>query len=347
MAPVIRECQRRGLDFFIIHSGQHYSYEMDRVFFDQLDLPPAQYNLEIGSGHHGEQTAKAMVGVERILFSEKPDVLLIQGDTNTTLAAALAAAKINLKIGHVEAGLRSGDRNMPEEINRTLTDHVSDYLFAPTGISRRNLLREGIPGSKIFVTGNTIVDALGFMMDSIGNESDSADRLALSAAGYFLATVHREENVDTKQRLQNILDGLEMVHNKFGLPIVLPLHPRTGKRINELGLRTPAGIRFIAPVGLVEFLQLEKNARLILTDSGGVQEEACVLRVPCVTLRDNTERPETVDVGANMIAGTSPRKIVECAQMMLGQKRDWENPLGDGNAGNRIVTILQQEEGNR
>lgn len=343
MSPMIRECQRQGLDYSILHSGQHYSYELDEVFFLELGLPQARYSLDVGSGSHAEQTGRILAGVERILLSEQPDVVLVEGDTNTVLAAALAAAKLHIRVGHIEAGLRSGDRSMPEEINRTLTDHVSDYLFAPTGKSRQNLLAEGIADGRIFVTGNTIVDAIYYSLDISYSKLDVLSELNLNKAEYLVVTAHREENVDVQLRLRGILGGLEMVYAEFHLPIIFSIHPRTKKRLTEFGLKAPQGIRLITPLGFLEFVQLVKNARLILTDSGGVQEEACVLHVPCVTLRDNTERPETIEVGSNILAGASPDRIAECSKIMLGRKNDWKNPFGDGKAAERIIEILSGE----
>jgi UDP-N-acetylglucosamine 2-epimerase (non-hydrolysing) len=340
MSPVIMECHKQGLDYFILHSGQHYSYELDRVFFTELGLPEAKYHLDVGSGSQGKQTGKILTGAERILVSENPDIVLVEGDTNTVLAAALAAAKLHIKVGHIEAGLRSGDRSMPEEINRCLTDHLSDYLFAPTEKARQNLLAEGIAADKIFVTGNTIVDAIYRGRDILYGKSDILSKLNLKRKEYFVVTAHREENVDVKPRLEGILGGLELAYNKYHLPIIFPIHPRTRKRLAEFNLETPRGVELITPPGFLEFLQLEENAKLILTDSGGVQEEACVLNVPCVTLRDNTERPETLEVGSNILAGTSPSKIVECLEIMLGRENDWQNPFGDGNAGRRIIEVI-------
>ena len=291
MSPVIRECEEKGLDYFILHTGQHYSYEMDRVFFDELELPQPKYNLDVGSGTHAEQTGRIMIGVEKVLMKERPDIVLVQGDTNTTLSGALAAAKLQIKVGHVEAGLRSFDRRMPEEINRVLTDHISDYLFAPTEKARQNLLREGLDGSRIYVTGNTIVDAVYQNLEIAKKKVNVLKDLGLKSEGYFLVTAHRQENVDVKERLKGILKGLELIHQEFSMPVVFPIHPRTRRRIEEFGLSLD-GIEVINPLGFLEFLQLEANARLVLTDSGGVQEETCILKVPCVTLRDNTERPE-------------------------------------------------------
>ena len=343
MSPVIRECEEKGLDYFILHTGQHYSYEMDRVFFDELELPQPKYNLDVGSGTHAEQTGRIMIGVEKVLMKERPDIVLVQGDTNTTLAGALAAAKLQIKVGHVEAGLRSFDRRMPEEINRVLTDHISDYLFAPTEKARQNLLREGLDGSRIYVTGNTIVDAVYQNLEIAKKKVSVLKDLGLKPEGYFLVTAHRQENVDVKERLEGILKGLELIRQEFSMPVVFPMHPRTRRRIREFGLSLD-GIEVINPLGFLEFLQLEANARLVLTDSGGVQEETCILKVPCVTLRDNTERPETLEVGSNVLAGTNPESILESVRIMLDRKRSWKNPFGDGRAGERIVRIILKTE---
>jgi UDP-N-acetylglucosamine 2-epimerase (non-hydrolysing) len=303
MAPIIRECERRSLDYFVLHTGQHYSYQMDSIFFEQLELPTARYNLDAGSASHAEQTGRIMAGVEKILMDERPEVVLVQGDTNTVLAAALAASKLHIKVGHVEAGLRSYDRSMPEEINRVVADHISDYLFAPTENSKSNLLKEGIPEEKIHVTGNTIVDSVYQNLEISRKKTDVLEKLGLKPKEYFLVTAHRAENVDNAKRLGEILKGLELAATEFSLPVIFPIHPRTRKMVQQFGLELCC-IRAIEPVGFLEFLQLEAGARLALTDSGGVQEEMCILGVPCVTLRENTERPETVNVGANMLAGT-------------------------------------------
>jgi len=340
MSPVIRECERKGLDYFILHTGQHYSYEMDRVFFNELELPLPKYNLDVGSGTHAEQTGKIMIGVERILINEEPDMVLVQGDTNTTLAGALTAAKLHIKVGHVEAGLRSYDRRMPEEINRVLADHISDYLFAPTEKAKQNLLREGIDENKIFVTGNTIVDAVYQNLEIAKRKVNVLKDLGLKPKEYFLVTVHRQENVDVKERLKGILKGLELIHEEFSMPVVFPIHPRTQKRIKEFGLSLD-DVTVIDPLGFLEFLQLEANARLVLTDSGGVQEETCILCVPCVTLRDNTERPETLEVGSNILAGTKPETILQSVKTMFSRENSWKNPFGDGKAGKMIVKILR------
>lgn len=331
MSPIIRECEKQGIDYYILHTGQHYSYEMDKIFFEQLKLPPAKYNLDVGSGKHGKQTGKMLDGIEEILIEDRPDIVLVQGDTNTVLAGTLAASKLQIKIGHVEAGLRSFDRTMPEETNRIIADHTSDYLFASTETSKKYLLNEGIPKEKIFVTGNTVVDAAYQNLEISKYETNILTKLGLEEKKYIVATVHRAENVDSKERLGGILNAFTEIYKEFGLPIVFPIHPRTAKMIGEFNLPFPQGTRLIKPLGYLEFLQLESGARLVLTDSGGVQEESCIFRIPCVTLRDNTERPETVEVGANLVAG-SGEKIIECVKKMMDSNPEWENPYGNGNA---------------
>ena len=340
MSSVIRECEKQNIDYFILHTGQHYSYNLDKIFFQDLDLPAPNYNLDVGSGSHAEETGKMLIGIEKILNKEKPDVVLVEGDTNTVLAGALAATKLHVKVGHVEAGLRSYDRTMPEEINRVLADHVSDYLFAPTEKAKENLLREGIEEDKIFVTGNTIVDAVYQNLEIARRKVNILNKLNLNSKDYFLVTAHRQENVDNKERLKGILDGLELVYNKFNYPIIYPVHPRTKKKISEFGLEVPKGVELIEPLGFLEFLQLEANAKLVLTDSGGVQEETCILKVPCVTLRENTERPETLEIRSNVLVGVNKNKILAGVKIMVSKERNWENLFGDGKAGIRILGII-------
>jgi len=344
LAPVIRILESEGTDYFILHTGQHYSYNMDRVFFEQLELPEAMYNLDVGSGSHAEQTGKMLIGIESVLMKERPDIVLVQGDTNTTLAGALAAVKLRIRVGHVEAGLRSYDREMPEEINRTLADHCSDLLFAPTEKSRRILIGEGISEDRIFVTGNTVVDAVMQNVELSKKNGDLMDRLGISEEGYFLATAHRQENVDNRERFSGIIRGLELVREEFGFPVIYPIHPRAKKRMESFGIEAN-GVRLVDPLDYLSFLQLESNARLVFTDSGGVQEETCILGVPCVTLRYNTERPETLEVGSNVLAGTNPTEIVKKARYMLNKSNNWSNPFGDGKASERIVGILREEFG--
>ncbi len=343
MAPVIKELEKRGADFFIIHTGQHYSYNMDEVFFKQLRLPHANFKLEVGSGSHTEQTAKVLTRIEEIPKHEIPGIVLVEGDTNSVLASALAASKLHIKVGHVEAGLRSGDKQMPEEINRILTDHCSDYLFAPTEISKANLMRENIDEVKIFITGNTIVDALMQNLEIAKHEANVLQRLNLDSKNYCLVTLHRQENVDNRERFASILEGLDKVGLEIGIPVVYPVHPRARKMMTEFNLN-PMNLKLIEPQDYFSFIQLESNARLILTDSGGIQEEACILRIPCVTLRDNTERPETITVGANLLAGTTVNEIVNCSYKMIDKSTDWCNPFGDGKAAERIIDIVEGNE---
>jgi len=345
-SPIICEFERLGLDYFILHSGQHYSYSLDRVFFEQLRLPEARYNLDVGSGSHGFQTGKMLIGIEDVLKHECPDIALVQGDTNTALAGALAAVKLKIPVGHVEAGLRCYDRSMPEEINRLLADHCSDLLFAPTDKAKQILLGEGIPEDKIYVTGNTIVDALYRNLRLAESRRDILNSLGLKEQNFFLVTVHRQENVDDKERFSKILSGLELINEEFGFPVIYPIHPRAEKRMRQFGLK-PKGIRLIDPLDYLSFLLLESYARLVLTDSGGVQEETCILHVPCVTLRYNTERPETLEVGSNILAGIEPDVIVKKTKFMLTRKRDWQNPFGDGKSGSRITKILIEKFGEK
>jgi len=313
---------------------------MDKVFFEQLELPDAKYNLDVGSGSHAEQTGKMLVQIEKILLDEKPQIVLVEGDTNTVLAGALAAYKLGIEVGHVEAGLRSYDRRMPEEINRVLTDHCSDYLFAPTEKARMILLGEGLPEEKIFVTGNTIVDAVYQNLEIAEKKKSVLESYGINLGEYFLTTVHRQENVDDKGRFSSILEGLELVSEYFNVPVVYPVHPRAKKMMKRHRLNPK--IMLIDAVDFLTFLHLERYAKLILTDSGGVQEEACIIGVPCVTLRDNTERPESLEVGANVIAGVKPEEILRKAKTMLKTKRKWRNPFGEGRAAVKIVDVLMR-----
>jgi UDP-N-acetylglucosamine 2-epimerase (non-hydrolysing) len=341
MSPVIRECTKQGLEYMVVHTGQHYSYAMDRIFFEQLGLPFPEYNLEVGSGTHGAQTAAILSGIENILLKQPAGIVLVQGDTNTVCAGALAAVKLHIPVGHIEAGLRSFDRSMPEEINRIIADHVSDQLYAPTPVSRQNLLNEGINTEKITVTGNTVVDAVQQNIKIAQHKVHPLEKLGLEPRKYFLVTAHRVENVDDPVCLAKILTALKKLSEHFELPLVFPMHPRTQKMVREFSLSTE-GIRVIDPVGYLEFLLLESNAALLLTDSGGVQEEGCILSVPCVTLRENTERPETIEVGSNILAGTNAEKILAAADKMIETRSNWNNPFGNGDAAHSIIEICKK-----
>ncbi len=340
MSPIIRELIKRKINFFVLHTNQHYSENLEKVFFRDLNLPRPKYNLGVGSGTHANQTAKMLVGMEGILIKEKPDMVLIYGDPNTALAGALVASKLKIKLAHIEAGLRSYFREMPEEINRILADHCSDILFTPTKKAKEILIGEGVHKDKIFVVGDTSVDAIGQNLELAQKKSKIFEKLDISKNKYFLVTAHRVENVDKKQRLKGILGGLKLVYNKFQLPIIFSIHPRTKKMMDSFKLKMPEGIKAIEPVGYLNFLKLEANARLVLTDSGGMQDETCILKVPCVTLRDNTERPETVKVKSNVLAGVNPYMILEGAEKMLNKKRNWKNPLGKRGVAKRIINII-------
>lgn len=340
MSPVIRECQKRKLDFFILHTNQHYSKNLDRIFFEELNLPKPKYNLKIGSGSHSQQIGKMLIKMEKILIQERPEIVLIEGDTNSVLSGALAASKLNIKVGHIEAGLRSYFNEMPEEINRILTDHCSNFLFAPTENSKSILLKEGIKNNKIFITGNTIVDAIAHDLNLSDKNSKILDKVNVKEGEYFLLTIHRQENVNDKQRLKGILNGMDLIFKKFNLPIIFPIHPRTKNRIDEFKFKVPSGVNMIEPVGYFDFLHLENNAKLIFTDSGGVQEESCILGIPCVTLRDNTERPETMEVKSNILAGADSLKILRSAVKILRENRKWKNPFGKGDSAKKIIDVV-------
>lgn len=340
LAPVIRECDDRDVPYVLVHTGQHYSENLDEVFFEQLELPRPKYNVAVGSKSQGEQTGEMIIDLERILLDEEPDIVLVQGDTNSVLAGAIATAKLDVKIGHVESGLRSFDRDMPEEINRILTDHASDYLFAPTEQSATLLREEGLPDERIAVTGNTIVDAVKQHEQFAAKKSDVLSDLGIEAKKYVLLTAHRAENVDDPDRFADLLSGVGGFAADRDVPVVYPIHPRAEEQIDEFDIAVPEAIRTVPPQDFLDFLVLEANANVVFTDSGGVQEETCILRTPCVTVRDSTERPETLDVGSNVLAGTDPGAIAEAGKTISQRDTDWENPFGDGDAARRIIDIL-------
>ena len=339
MAPVVRACVARRVPYVLLHTGQHYSFELDGVFFEELGLPRPHRNLEVGSGTQSYQIAAVIEKLAPVLEAERPDVVLVEGDTNSVLAAALAANKGGIAVGHVEAGLRSYDRGMPEEINRVLTDHLAEWLFAPTTNARDILIGEGIAAERVVVTGNTVVDEL-LLQRPRAERPELFERFGVTRGGYALATVHRAENVDVDARLRAILAGLDAAGRGLELPVLAALHPRTTTRMAALGLAATGALRALPPLGYLDFLGLQAGAALVLTDSGGLQEEACALGVPCVTLRDNTERPESVAVGANVLAGADADRIVACARRMAARPRTWTNPFGDGRSGERIVAHL-------
>lgn len=352
-SPIIREFQKRKVEFFVIHTNQHYSYEMDKIFFEELHLPLPKYNLNIGSGSHAQQTGKMLIQIEDILQNEKPTILMVQGDTNTVLAGALAACKLEIKVAHVEAGLRSFDRRMPEEYNRILADHISTFLFAPTEIAIKNLENEGIGASsyltlqgqskaKLYNVGNTIIDAtLQNLEIAKKNERKVLAKYGVNSNEYILLTAHRAENVDNIKFLQNLCKFIEYISTKHKLKVIWPIHPRTVKKLAEFDL-TPNAV-LVDPIGYIEFLALESNAKITVTDSGGVQEETCVLKTPCVTVRLSTDRPETVITGSNAIGKTDFNSMKSAFEKMLKAPKNWKLPYA-ANSSAKIVDVLQKEE---
>ena len=337
-APLSRELRKR-FNEVLIHTGQHYNYEMNKVFFEELKIPESDYHLGVGSGNHGEQTGEMVKRTEEVLIKEKPDLVLVFGDTNSTLAGALAASKLQIKLGHIEAGLRGYDRSMPEEINRVLTDHCSDLLFCPTETSVENLKREGVTNG-VYLTGDVMVDALKENVGIAEKKAMILNELDLKPKGYYLATVHRAENTDDFNKLKSIVDAFCAIEN-----LVFPCHPRTEKYLKGYGLwdRLTEHVKVTKPVGYFEMLILEKNAKKILTDSGGVQKEAYILRVPCITLRETTEWVETVEDGWNVLVGADMGRIVKAVNGFEpeGEQRD---VFGKGDASERIVEIIRQGE---
>ena len=341
MSPLTRQCLRLGIDFFVVETGQHYDYNLNELFFRELQLPSPKYNLSVGSGSFSNQVGRMMVRLEHVLVKERPSHVLAEGDTNTVLAAALVSSHLNISFVHVEAGLRSGNWLMQEEKTRIIADRIADILFPPTDLCLDVLVREGVASEKVYVTGNTIVDALLHYLP-MAEQKSHLEKFGLEPRQYFLATVHRAENVDFREPIQRILQAFQLISEEYGLPVIFPTHPRTRARINEFGIMSHKGVQFIEPVGFFDFLVLEKNTALVLTDSGGVQEECCVLQIPCLTLREHTERPETVHVGANILVGSSAEKLLAGARWILGQPRNWANPFGDGHAAERMIDILNQ-----
>lgn len=348
-APIIKTVlsEHRSINLQIVHSGQHYDAEMAAIFFKELELPRPAVNLEVGSGTHAEQTARVMQRLERRLMHDKPAMVVVPGDTNTTLAGALAAAKLGIPVAHVEAGLRSNDMTMPEEINRKLTDHCSSLLFAPTRNAGSNLYHEGFR-SQVHITGDTMLDALRAVMPTVRKEqSDLLGRFNLAPGNFVLVTMHRPSNVDDPSRLREICKALRSIARK--IPLVFPVHPRTRARMSQIGLlKKPRhlGITLLSPQGYVESLALLRNSSCLVTDSGGMQKEAFLLQVPCITIRPNTEWPETLNMNANRLI-VNPKRI-STAVTTAAFDRDFKrrighlrNPFGDGRAAFRIARIIE------
>lgn len=323
----------------LVHTGQHYDANMSDVFFNELDIPRPDYNLGIGGGTHGQNTGRMIEQIEAVLLKEQPDRVLVYGDTDSTLAGALAAVKLHISVAHVEAGLRSFNRRMPEEINRVLTDHAADLLFTPTQTATNNLVNEGIAGDKVQQVGDVMYDAALYYGARAEHRSRILDVLDFESKSYILATIHRAENTDDPLRMKQILTGF----STSSRTIILPLHPRTRKRLADFGLLLPPTVRAIDPVGYLDMVMLEKNAALIVTDSGGVQKEAYFHHVPCVTLRDETEWVELVNVGANCLVGADEKSIASELERIVVAHQKFESGLyGNGDSSLHIADILNQ-----
>jgi UDP-N-acetylglucosamine 2-epimerase (non-hydrolysing) len=337
LAPVYRALSNfRDVNQTLVHTGQHYDANMSDVFFQQLAIPKPDLNLGVGSGSHTVQTARIMTELEPALLERKPDLVLVYGDVNSTVAAALVCAKLLIRIGHIEAGLRSGDRTMPEEVNRLVTDQLADILFTPSVDGNENLVREGVSPHKIHFVGNVMIDTLIRFLD------DNKNIPPLVQPPYALVTLHRPSNVDDAQMLGQILKSLNQISHQ--IPVVFPVHPRTRQRIKDFGIESAdtARMHLIDPVGYVEFLTLQRHAALVITDSGGIQEETTFLGIPCLTVRENTERPITTSIGTNKLIGRDMELLyAETSQILQGNfKRGETPPLWDGKAGQRIAELV-------
>ena len=346
IAPLLREMQRHPeIEPILVHTGQHYDEKLSDVFFRQMGIPEPHVNLEVGSGSHAAQTAEILKRIEPVLVERKPDLVLVVGDVNSTIAVSLAAVKLGIPVAHVEAGLRSFDRTMPEEINRVLTDAIADYLFVTEEDAIDHLLKEGRPRESIFFVGNVMIDSLRHFLP-IAQQSPIGDDLQLKKNGtwsrFAVLTLHRPSNVDSTQKLSELLGAIDAI--AADVPVIFPVHPRTQQRLAQAGIRLRPELRLIPPVGYLDFLCLLSKAALVLTDSGGIQEETTALGVPCLTLRENTERPITISQGTNLLVGTDPAKIIAAAKAALSGngKAGRIPPLWDGQAAGRIVEILSK-----
>lgn len=341
IAPLLRELHARpAFETCLVHTGQHYDAAMSEGFFRDLGIPEPDVNLGVGSGSHGAQTAQVLEKMEAILQERRPDAVVVVGDVNSTLAASLAAVKLGIPVAHVEAGLRSFDRTMPEEINRLLTDAISDWLFVTEPAGEENLRREGVPAERIHFSGNVMIDTLKAHLDR-ARSSDVLGRLGLEPGRYAVLTLHRPSNVDDEASLRRLFGVLEEIHAE--IPVVFPVHPRTRASIARLLAGQPPRLTLTDPLGYLDFLRLMADARLVLTDSGGIQEETTVLGVPCLTLRQNTERPITLSQGTNVLVGTDPATIrMEVRKILDGDARRGRVPeRWDGQAAARIADVLQ------
>jgi UDP-N-acetylglucosamine 2-epimerase (non-hydrolysing) len=344
IAPIQREMEKSAhIDPLIIHTGQHYDEKMSKLFFEDLELPrPARY-LQVGSASHAQQTAKIMIEFEKVVQEEEPDLVLVVGDVNSTAACSLVAAKLGVKIAHVEAGLRSYDRTMPEEINRMVTDTLSDYLFVTEKSGLDNLRKEGISDEKVFFTGNVMIDSLVYFLEK-AKKSDILNQLNINSDEYALVTLHRPSNVDVKENFEKLLNAFSEIEQD--LKIVFPIHPRSRKMLSNFGLdekiRSMKNLKLLDPIGYLDFMKLMYGAKLVLTDSGGIQEETTFFGIPCITLRENTERPVTIDVGTNILVGSDTDLVIsEAKKVINGESKKGQIPeLWDGKAAERIVQVL-------
>lgn len=342
VAPIIRAMRRRPdeISQLLVHTGQHYDDSMSGSFFRDLEIAAPDIHLNVGSGTHAGQTARIMLGFEPVLTEHRPDWIVVVGDVNSTLACALVASKVGVRTAHVEAGLRSFDRTMPEEINRVLTDRLSDLLLTPSRDADANLIREGIDTHRIYRVGNVMIDTLYQQLER-SRTSPVLDRLELQPGEFAVLTLHRPVNVDNAASLERIFSALDDVSRM--VRIVFPVHPRTRARIDEFGITMPSGIRMIEPLGYLDFLRLWSNSKMVLTDSGGIQEETTALGVPCLTLREHTERPITIQEGTNRLVGTDPEKIVSSASEIMARREGAPSrapELWDGHSAERVVDAL-------
>lgn len=340
-ASVVSRELRKKHDEVLIHTGQHYDYDMNKIFFDELNIPEPDHFLGIGSGSHGYQTGEMLKEIEKVLLKEEPDLVLTYGDTNSTLAGALAASKLHIKTAHIEAGLRSFDRMMPEEINRILTDHCSDILLCPTENAVNNLKNEGIIDN-VFLTGDVMADSVIYNKELAEKQSTILDDLNLEGKKYLLATVHRASNTDKYTNLQNIVEAFSELDDL----VVFPVHPRTKKLLIKYNLydKLKSSVKLIEPVGFLDFIKLMNNAKMILTDSGGIQKEAYILKIPCITLRENTEWVETVEDGWNVLVGADKGKIVKIVDSFNPSLSMYKQRFGNGNASEKIVEIIGADQ---
>jgi UDP-N-acetylglucosamine 2-epimerase (non-hydrolysing) len=374
----IKYCQDNNIDHFLIHTNQHYNSNMDSIFFEELEILPSKYNLQVGSGTHAKMTAKMLTSIEDVIEKENPTVVVVQGDTNSTFAGALVATKMNIKVAHIEGGLRSYDRSMPEEINRIMVDHISDFIFAPTNSQFQTLIGEGIDQKKILVTGNTVVDAILIGKNLSEQKSNILDRLSLqrklntrldssdpsdieedlfgdiSSSGlfstnknqvndqrseFFLLTCHRPSNTDKQENFENILRAINEICIEQNKICIFPAHPRLANQSNLI--KAYENIKVIEPVSFLDMIALQLNAKMIFTDSGGIQEEACILEKKTIILRTNTERPETVEVGGAVLLNEITISEIKKQFMLLNKKQvNWKNPFGEGKSGQQIIQFL-------